>query len=67
MWAMLMKFLRLLFSGEDLGKSEVENADAQAELRNIQKASDARTAVDDSAAAIVRDNDNSGPATGPNH
>lgn len=48
--------------GEKLGKAEHGQADAQGELSDISKANAARNSVDDSAAAILRDSANSGPA-----
>lgn len=47
--------------GEKLGKAEQGQADAQGELSDISKANAARNSVDDSAAAILSDPNDSGP------
>ena len=47
-------------TGERLGKAETEAADAQQELRNVEKADAARRSVSDDPDAIVSDPDNKG-------
>jgi hypothetical protein len=46
--------------GEKQGQAEQAIADQGQELKNVQKADDARNRVSDDPAAIVRDPDNAG-------